>query len=126
VSLVDEHPLVQTVDAKLTDLETRRTEFEARVSVLAEQDVAAQAICDKALDDAMLRGGPMPPPWSANSPELADVEVRHRFMAEEAQLREERRQAVAAAYPDVLGQAADRRRNSPQPHAGRLRSCSPR
>jgi hypothetical protein len=105
VSLVDEHPLVQAVDAKLTDLEMRRTEFEARVKVLAEQDVAAQAIYDKALDDALSRGGPMPPPLVRRLPELADVEVRHRFMPEEAQLREERRQAVAAAYPEVLGQA---------------------
>jgi hypothetical protein len=105
MSLVDQHPLVQAVDAKLADLQKRRSEFEARVAKIAEADGKAQQAYDYALDDALLRGGPMPPPLVRQLPELADVEVRHRFMNEQAQLTEERRKAVAAAYPDVLRQA---------------------
>ena len=53
----------------------------------------------------MLRGGPMPAPLVRQLPELADVEVRHRFLFEQQQLNEERQRAVAAAFPDVLEQA---------------------
>jgi hypothetical protein len=107
-NLVDEHPLVAAVDAKLADLAQQRSDFEARIAKIAEQDAKAQQTYDQALQDALLRGGPMPAPLVRQLPELADVEVRHRFLAEEAQLREERQRAVAAAFQDVLDEARTR------------------
>jgi hypothetical protein len=88
VTLIDEHPLVQAVDAQLTDLAKRRAEFEARAAVLAEHDAKAQAAYDKAVEKHLLRGGPMPSPPTLQLPDQA-AEIRRQFMAEEAQLREE-------------------------------------
>ena len=48
----------------------------------------------------MLRGEPMPAPLVRQLPALADVEVRHRFMQQEVQLREERLQAAGAAFEE--------------------------
>ncbi len=108
-NLADEHPLVKAADAKLADLEKRRSDFETRVAVIAEQDQAAQAVYDTALNDHLLRGiGPMPPPLVRQLPELADVEQRHLFIQEEHRLTEERLQAVAGAYGDVLEEARGR------------------
>jgi hypothetical protein len=57
------------------------------------------------LEKAMLEGAPVPPPPVRRLPERADVEPRHAFIQEEQRLTEERRRAVAAAYPDVLQEA---------------------
>jgi hypothetical protein len=105
VNLVDGHPLVAAVDAKLADLERRRLEFEARVAPLAEADAKAEADHLQAVDRALLEGAAMPPPLVRRIPEGRDVEIRHGFMRETELLNEERRKAVAAVYPDVLDQA---------------------
>jgi hypothetical protein len=103
--LVDEHLLVKAVDAKLADLKRRRSDFEARVAPLAAADANAEEEHRKAVDAALLEGAPMPPPVVRRIPEGTDVNARHSFMQEERQLTEERREAVAAAYPDVLKEA---------------------
>jgi hypothetical protein len=105
MTLVDQHPRVQAADHALADLAKRRADFEARVRPIAEEDAKAERVYNQALEDALLRGGPMPAPLVRQLPELADVEVRHRFLFEQQQLNEERQRAVAAAFPDVLEQA---------------------
>jgi hypothetical protein len=105
VSLVDEHPLVVEADAKLADLERRKTEFEANVAPLAAEDAAAQDAYEKAVDDALLRGGAMPSQPVRKIPPGRDAELRMGFMQEQQQLTDERRRAVAEAYPEVLRQA---------------------
>jgi hypothetical protein len=109
MSLADQHPGVQAVDAKVADLARRRAEFEANASRLAALDAEAQAEYDKALDLALRDGAPAPEPLVLRL-NGEDVEARHQFMYEERELTEERRKAVAAAYPDVLKEARGRAR----------------
>jgi hypothetical protein len=106
MSLIDEHPSVQAVDAQLADLKKRRAEFEERAAVLAEQDTKAQQAYDKAVEEHLLRGDPMPSQPTLQLPEQA-VEIRRQFMFEETQLREQRRQAMAEAYDGILDEASD-------------------
>jgi hypothetical protein len=108
MSLVDDHPLVQAADGKLADLERRRAAFEANVAPLAAEDEAAEQAYQKAVDAALLEGAPMPEPPVRKIPPGRDVEIRHAFLHEQQQLNEERLQAVAAAFPDVLKQARTR------------------
>lgn len=42
------------------------------------------------MQEALLNGGPMPPPQARLVPEDTEVAIRHNFMSEEALLREER------------------------------------
>jgi hypothetical protein len=104
VTLIDEHPAVIEVDKRLADLQRQKDEFEGRAKALAEEDAEAERKYDEARKSALLRGTPMPAP-----PVLqlggADVELRQSFMLEQQLLTEERRQAVAAVYPEVLRQA---------------------
>ena len=104
MSLADAHPAVQEVDHALADLKERRSEFEARAAVLAEADAKAQQDYDQAVEDHLLRGGVLPSPPTLQLPDQA-AEIRRQFMHEETQLREERRKALAEAYPDVLWEA---------------------
>jgi hypothetical protein len=105
VNLVDQHPLVKAVDAKLADLQRRRADFEARVAPLAVEDAEAEAEYNKAVDVALLEGGPVPLRPVRQIPEGRDVDLRHGFIYEQQLLTEERRRAVAAAYDDVLHEA---------------------
>ena len=72
--------------------------------LLAEQDAKAQAEYEQQVEEHLLRGGLMPSPPTLQLPEQA-AEIRRQFMHEEAQLREERRKALAEVYPEVLRQA---------------------
>jgi hypothetical protein len=105
VSLIDSQPGVQAVDAKIADLKSRRAEFETNAMKLAELDEQAKAAYDKALSAALHEGAaaPEPPVLRLNG---EDIAARHQFMFEEQQLTDERRKAVAAAYPDVLKEAS--------------------
>lgn len=104
MNLVDQHPLVVAVDAKIADQARRRAEFKANVSTLAAVDEEAQRQYSEALDQAMRIGAPAPDPPILRL-QGADVDVRHGFMEESQQLTEARRRAVAAAYPDILKEA---------------------
>jgi hypothetical protein len=104
-NLVDEHPLVRKADERLADLAKRRADFEARATAVANQDAKAQAEYDKAVNSALLQGTPMPPPLIRQLPAGTDVDIRHNFLMEERRLTDERRQAAAAAYDDVLREA---------------------
>ena len=108
MTLVDQHPAVQAVDAKLADLERRRADFEARVAPLAAEDAKAEAEYHKAVDVALLEGGPMPTRPVRQIPEGRDAEIRHGFVLDQRLLIDERHQAVAAAYDDVLREARRR------------------
>jgi hypothetical protein len=103
--LIDQHPLVQAVDAKLADLERKRTDFENRVVPLARADAEAQLAYDAAVSAALLEGGPMPTRPVRQVPEGLEVDLRNGFFADRQQLTLERREAVAAALLDVLGEA---------------------
>jgi hypothetical protein len=105
MGLVDDQPAVRDIDAKLAALEQQRADFEARVAPIAAEDEAAEERYRQALDAALLTGAPMPDPPVRRLPQGRDVEIRLNFMDEQQRLTEERRQAVANAYDDVLRQA---------------------